>query len=197
MAELKTRYGIGDTVWAAQLTTERKRHPCPDCKGTTAWKALSPAGYEYTFTCPRCSARYCGHREASLDYTLYVPRTEQLTIGSVRVDTNDKEHPVSYMCRETGVGSGTVWYEEKLFLSSEEALSAAQTEADQNNAKTEWIVKEYDDSLAVSDYELKATFQIGCERAARDALSEAHDLLYRIREASDFEEVNSILGRAA
>jgi enhancing lycopene biosynthesis protein 2 len=44
----------------------------------------------------------------------------QLTIGSVRIDTNH-ESPIEYMCVETGVGSGSVWDERQLYASREEA----------------------------------------------------------------------------
>jgi hypothetical protein len=48
----------------------------------------------------------------------------------VRIDTAQKQdedyHPVSYMCLETGVGSGAVYYEHRMFDTEEAALAFAQ-----------------------------------------------------------------------
>jgi hypothetical protein len=38
------------------------------------------------------------------------------------------------MCKETGVGSGTVWAEDRLFPDEDTALKAAQAQADAQNA---------------------------------------------------------------
>lgn len=49
---------------------------------------------------------------------------ETLTIGSVRFDSHDSgadSEPASYMCRETGVDSGSIWYESQLRATREEA----------------------------------------------------------------------------
>ena len=116
MAELKTKFSIGDAVYHASTTTTKKQHPCPDCLGSRKWSATSPAGGSYQFGCPRCGGGYRSEDALSLDYTQFVPIVRKLTIGSVRVDTSDNR-PVSYMCRETGVGSGSV-YAEQVFVFS-------------------------------------------------------------------------------
>jgi hypothetical protein len=45
---------------------------------------------------------------------------QQLTVGQVRIQAG-YEPETRYMCEETGVGSGTVWREENLFLTMIEA----------------------------------------------------------------------------
>ena len=106
--KISPKYEIGDKVWRAYTTVEHFQHDCPDCLGEKEWKAESPAGTKYTFPCPRCSSMYQSNSALSLKYRKFVPSTQLLTIGSVRLDTADKDHPVSYMCVETGVGSGSI-----------------------------------------------------------------------------------------
>lgn len=158
MASLETRYSVGDTVWFAGSTTERKQHPCPDCLGSRKWRATSPAGGEFDFGCPRCTANYHGDRYLSLDYTVHAPRVQRLTIGSVGIDTdyNTGLPRPKYMCRETGVGSGSVYSEDDLFPTEEDAHRIATTRAKLMNADPEgWVAKQYHRSLRVCDYQLQ------------------------------------------
>lgn len=156
MATIETKFSIGDVVYKAWTTTVTKQHPCPDCKGVRKWMAVSPAGAEYEFDCPRCSSRYQNDHDLSLSYTEFEPCTHRLTIGSVRVDTSSKDRPVEYMCRETGIGSGTIHDEADLFRTEEEAMRAAELKAKAQNSTTEWVIKQYDKSLSLSDYQLES-----------------------------------------
>lgn len=194
MATITTKYSVGDKVFHAWTSTERKKHPCPDCKGERKWTAKSPAGAEYTFDCPRCSASYNSDRDLTLDYTASVPCTKQLTIGSIQFNTAQTswDHGSRYMCQETGVGSGTVYNEADLFLTEAEAFAAAQIKATLANTETEWIVKLYDKSLRISDYQLDSAAM----RAAKEEKSRASSMLWnlgdlfsRIEEADDKEAI--------
>lgn len=156
MATIETKFSIGDRVYKAWTTTVRKQHPCPDCNGARKWQAISPAGGEYTFPCPRCATNFQSDRDLSLDYSEFAPCVEKLTIGSVRTDSASDDRPVEYMCRETGVGSGTIHSEADLFHTEEEAMRAAEVKAKAQNANTVWVVKQYDKSLSVSDYQLES-----------------------------------------
>ena len=152
MAIIETKFSIGDVVYYASTTTERKQHPCPDCLGTKKWKAVSPAGGEYEFACPRCRSGYRSEHGLSLDYSIFVPTAHRLTIGSVRTDSADK---TSYMCVETGVGSGNIYDEDRLFSTESEALTAAQAIANKsNNGDVPWIAQQYNKTLEVCDYQL-------------------------------------------
>lgn len=197
MLTIESKFSVGDKVWKADLTTKKMQHPCPDCLGVGRWKATSPAGTEYTFSCPRCSARYNGNHEARLSYTVYAPWIRPLTIGSIRIDTSDKERPVSYMCDETGIGSGTIHDEEKLFFTQEEAFAAAQIRADECNTKTEWVAKQYQETLDVCDYQLVEANERACERVARDRVRLLENLIGEIRDIGSPEVRQLIDGDAS
>ena len=193
MNTITTKYAIGDTVWHATTQSTRAQHPCPDCLGSRKWSALSPAGAEYSFACPRCPTSYQSNRDINLDYTKYTPCTQRLTIGSVRVDTSSSSDQVSYMCCETGVGSGTVYYESRLFSSEEDAFAAAQLIANEQNTTLEWVVKLYDKSLEISDYQLTDAIPKARELADVSFRYRVEDLLDGLREASSIEAVTEAI----
>lgn len=151
------RYKIGDTVWYGTAHKTRKSHDCPDCLGTKQWTVTTPAGATLQAECQRCSTGYSSLRDVpSLHYCEYAPEVRRMTIGSVRVDTAEtRDSPISYMCVETGVGSGAIYYETK--LSPDEAGARALAEvacAIQNEplAKTpERIEQRHLSSLQVRD----------------------------------------------
>lgn len=193
MATLETKYSVGDTVYHATTVRTSKQHPCPDCKGERKWKAISPAGAEYEFTCPRCSTSYRHERELSLEYTAHVGAATKLTIGSIKVDTHpySNSSPVQYMCLETGVGGGSVYDEARLFQTEAEALEVAQIMAAQQD-KGEWIASLYNRTLEVSDYQLENGKMRLAEEAKRRADSMLWNLGYlfeQIEEASDKDAV--------
>jgi hypothetical protein len=198
MATLTTKYSIGDVVWHASTMTEQKQHPCPDCLGTRKWKATSPAGAEYEFGCPRCGTRYHHNRDLQLDYTAHVAHIERLTIGSIQYNTASGiyDHGARYMCRETGVGSGSVYNESDLYETEEAAQRAAEAIAALNNSSVEWVVKLYDKSLELSDYQLDSA----ALKLAKEAESRSRSLLWNleglfgsIEEADDKEAILELL----
>ncbi len=153
MAIITTKYSIGDAVFHASTTTERKRHPCPDCLGSRQWEAKSPAGREYKFACPRCGGGYRSDHDSSIDYTAFIPSTRRLTIGQVRAQVGHEPHN-EYMCHETGIGGGSIYYEKDLFTTEAEALEAATIKATASNIQIPWAAEQYKKSLEVSDYQL-------------------------------------------
>ena len=58
----------------------------------------------------------------------WVPDRE-LTVGQVGVTLSEQNREERYMCKETGVGSGSVYFEEKIFPS----LLLAQLACDVKN----------------------------------------------------------------
>jgi hypothetical protein len=157
--KLETKYGIGDRVYLATTYVTTKKHKCPDCLGSKFWRAISPAGDEYQFPCPRCDTEaYHNYRETSLEYTTHEPQAEPLTIGKLEyamVKKRGKEEvEIRYMCYETGVGSGTIYDESRLFPSREEAELAASKFAEELNSKESNAAK-FKDSLRICDYHLK------------------------------------------
>lgn len=192
MAIIETKYSIGDVVYCASTTIEKKQHPCPDCLDTKKWKAISPAGGEYEFSCPRCSrSNYLSNSGLSLDYSIFVPLTSKLTIGSVRVDTSDK---TQYMCVETGVGSGSLYDEDRLFPTELEAHAAAQVMASASNAGgVPWVAKQYNMTLEVCDYQLNDGRE-HLERQRADRLSwQIGDLQDEIRNCESMDDVKRLV----
>ena len=194
MAVIETKYSVGDKVWFATTDTETKQHPCPDCLDTKAWTAKSPAGDEFTFACPRCAAGYSSFDKLSLKYTAAVPRARRLTIGSIRHESQtafNRGAKTSYMCKETGVGSGSIYDEHRLFETEEAALEAAALmAADQN--KSGWIAERYNRTLEISDYQLTSARL----KEVQELLSRAgslfwniNDLFESIQEASDKDAI--------
>jgi hypothetical protein len=198
MATLTTKYSIGDVVYHAFTKTERKQHPCPDCQGSRKWKATSPAGGEYEFRCPRCSASYTSDHDMSLAYTASVPVVQRLTIGSIQYNTEpgSYDHGARYMCRETGVGSGSVYNEDDLSETEEAATAAAEAKAALQNTTVEWIAALYNKTLEVSDYELENGKLKQAKEAAylaRELLWNLDDLFGRIGEADGKGEILDLI----
>lgn len=190
--EIKTKFSIGDTVYAAETQTTTKSHSCPDCNGSRKWKAISPAGGEYEITCPRCGTRYLSDNGLSLQYTVHVPTTRVLTIGSVQVNTHDAYAQNRYMCKETGIGSGTVHPEAGLHATKESALKHAEQLAAERNKSTEWVAKQYDASLEVCDFQLSdAKIQLADSRETARR-GKVGDFLDAIDDCETMEDVKNL-----
>lgn len=157
------KFRVGGLVFTPRLTVTEGEFDCPDCLGAGKWTVSTPGGFSFEVSCNRCSGGYgisfAGTRKKppSLTYRKYIGTTQSLTIGSIRIDTNDAD-PVSYMCRETGVGSGSVWHERRLYPTVDEAQEAAVKEAEEAAAReserprareVEYYSKVRTDSLAV------------------------------------------------
>lgn len=193
MAVIETKFSVGDVVHKAWTTTVRKQHPCPDCKGSRKWSAVSPAGGEYEFPCPRCAGGYMSNSDLSLVYSEFAPCVEVLTIGSVRTDSNSDDRPVEYMCRETGVGSGTIHSETDLFHTHDEAMRAAELKAKMQNANTEWVVKQYDKTLSLSDYEIgSASLKAAKDQQVRHSV-DLQMLFGDLRDCETISQVTEVL----
>jgi hypothetical protein len=123
------RFAIGDTVYVADTVRTRARHECPDCNGTRKWSCKSPAGVEMEMDCPRCQRTAGWNDKLSLEFTKHATVVSALTVGSVQINTADNEHPVRYMCHETGIGSGSVYYEDNFHATEESANLEARAKA--------------------------------------------------------------------
>lgn len=189
---IETKFQIGDVVYYATTAETVGKLPCPDCRGTRSWQAVSPGGRGYTFACPRCSTNYAAHHELSLRYNERKPATRRLTIGSVRYDSHDVECPVSYMCVETGVGGGSVYAESRLFAIEADALKYADGMAQDCNLKALKEGRYYHGTLEVSDYQLDlAVAKVGDARLSRigsDIDNLCNDLADVIVDGGDFIE---------
>jgi len=193
MATLTTKFSIGDTVYYATTFVATKQHPCPDCLGSRQWKATSPAGDEFEFSCPRCTWSYQSNNDLNLKYAAHEASVVKLTIGQVRAyDGGDREE-TEYMCVETGVGSGSIYYESKLFETEQAARAAGEALAAINNSKIEWVVKRYNRSLDLSDYHFLAAAKKGEDDRENMRRIRMQILLEDMREAKDMEDVRMVL----
>ena len=123
---LETQYDIGGTVYSIAQKTIEKISTCSFCDG----KKLI-IGYDKSERgCPNCHGK-----GFNTDYEHGVWQIEgPYTVAQVRIKYSDAEDQENeYMCWETGMPSGTVYHEEKLYGSKEEALEEAER---RNHAKT-------------------------------------------------------------
>lgn len=122
MAQIETKFGVGDKVFAAEIAIETVQVPCPDCLGERTWDAKLPCGDTVKIQCQTCTYGY------ECRGTIGQARAEGVvrcyTVGSVSFDSwdgiNHDRGGVRYMCEETGVGSGRVWDERDLYETREE-----------------------------------------------------------------------------
>lgn len=194
MATITTKYSIGDTVYSAGTVVTRKQRPCPDCLGSRRWRAVSPAGADYEFACPRCSVSYQSNDALSLTYSAHVPSVQRLTIGQVLTETGGQSRVV-YMCEETGVGSGTLWNEEMLHPTEAEAMVASEGLAKVRDEEVPWVKKLFDQSLKVCDYELSNAVKKAAEDADISRRVRVQMLFEDIRDCQNNDEIKEALER--
>jgi len=98
-----------------------KWKPCPECYGSKGHNKYGSAAWQAsdeTLTIGQVRFEFTGEWEgSSSEFDNYGAQKEELE--------------VQYMCRETGIGSGSLHYERDLFRTKEEA----QKEADWRNAQ--------------------------------------------------------------
>lgn len=116
MATIEIKFAIGDTVYRAGSLYINKTVQCPDCLGTKQWTVRFADGSETPCPCQTCE-RGWNSSLGYLTYNEYEPTVEQLTIEQVVFEDGRGR----YMCIETGIGSGSIHYEEFLFKTEEEA----------------------------------------------------------------------------
>ena len=121
---IEPKYTVGQSVWVATTDTEIKTRACPDCLGTRHWPVTTPGGDSFELECPTC--QYGFESRGTLSREVVVAKARRMTIGSVRTNTASKDCPVEYMMVETGVGTGTIWDEAKVFLGKRGALKRAE-----------------------------------------------------------------------
>lgn len=109
--KLQPKFEIGDLVYSASAYDTEEWIQCPDCLGTKEWSVICPGGDKFTQDCGTCQHGY--EVLGKIRKNEIKSHVRALTIGSVRLDTADKQ-PISYMCEETGIGSGSIYYEENL-----------------------------------------------------------------------------------
>lgn len=119
---LKAKYKVGQKVCAVSNRSDsRKIHvECDVCNSTGKVKI---EGSDKEYECPVCHGRM---KTEHYGYK-YVISYYEATIGKVEIQEYSKKYEkkhkseVRYMLEETGVGSGTIWREDRLFATEKEA----------------------------------------------------------------------------
>lgn len=129
--KIETKFSNGDKVYTISRQVKDLTIPCPSCGG----EGLFIGKDNNSFMCPTCRGRkYISKQDKPLWYVV-----GPYEIGQVRVEiTGESEglDPESmfmnygpqkykyieqYMCAETGIKSGTLYYANMLFATEEEA----------------------------------------------------------------------------
>lgn len=125
------RFAIGDLAYALTLYRENVTRTCPVCDGAGD---VEVSGSEYRARCPEPA---CRRGKIVTSANVLHASIRMLTIRQVRTETTARanraidsrvvlvDHEVGYMASETGVGSGTVWPEDRLFATREDAAARA------------------------------------------------------------------------
>lgn len=122
--EIKARFGKGDMVFAADSEYSENWLSCPDCLGTLKWLVVFADDDSVEVPCQTCKSGW-NPPNGKIKTQIWKPKVSRYTVGSVRFNDTDKK-PFSYMCEETGVGSGRIYYDEDLFTEEEPAMERAQ-----------------------------------------------------------------------
>lgn len=134
MTQIPTpRFSIGQSAWSYEVVLVAVPERCPDCLGTARWPVTAPSGRKAVVLCSTCTGGYMRNHKFRAHGS-----TRLLTVSSVRIDTADVKYgPVSYMMVETGIGSGTIWRESRLFDTEAEAKVAADAAACRRQAEVD------------------------------------------------------------
>ena len=117
--KIETKYNIGQTVYWIISSREKLPAVCDFCNGTGQITGHN----NKTRHCPECR----GRTQFEWSEDKYLVRGP-LTIGQVRAYAGYNDN-VDYMCTETGLGSGSLYDEKRLFPTYAEA----QAECDRRN----------------------------------------------------------------
>jgi hypothetical protein len=123
------KFAIGDVVFVGTSEYMTSLVTCSSCLGTRVCKVTTASGDEWEAPCGGCVDGWSSTGKQKVHS--YQPIVRSLTIGGVRIDTEDKD-PICYMALETGVGSGSLWYEKDMSADYETALSFAKARAARN-----------------------------------------------------------------
>ena len=134
---IETKFDIGDTAYLGRADWREHRVECPSCKGSGWWTVVAHSGDlgHWQVTCQVCKDYHIWDDTARGRGTVKQSGREavvsEMTIGSIQVNTHD-DRETRYMCVETGIGTGTIWSEEDLFHTRDEAIAHALQEVQDN-----------------------------------------------------------------
>ena len=180
------RFNIGQVVYTAYPELKKVFVDCPDCQGTKKWKISTPAGEEFEVNCQRCSGGYL--RVAVHSYLEPSAYVVECTIGSMELNTwagsCSQDGHYKYMCKESGIGSGSVYYENALFPTREAAELHAALLIEKQKADPRSIINQTNnvERKEISYYTLENAKIAEANAAARETARKLERLLERLAE---------------
>ncbi len=140
---IETRFAGGDRVWHITRGKTRYWEPCAFCGSVGKIQGKD----EVWTSCPKCYGKL-GKYQYKDEESWHIVDGSPLTIGQVQLThtfewegssdefdnygRQEEKTEERYMCRETGIGSGTLYYSNRLCASEEEALAEC-TRRDKEN----------------------------------------------------------------
>jgi len=126
---IETKYNLGDKVFTISNPQVSEYIDCNLCKGS----CYVPIGNtERTVPCPDCHGQ---GRTLKRYKETWKADASIKTVGNVRASLykyKKSEDRIEYMLEETGVGSGSVWPEDRLFST----LECAREECEKRNLES-------------------------------------------------------------
>jgi len=116
---IQPKYEIGEKVFSVHVNWTSIEVICPDCLGMKTWVVMAASGESWKVPCNTCNKGYFSSGTVSEWNDRLI--IDQVTVGSIKMDTADVQNPIRYMCDETGIGSGRVYDEKQLFKTKKEA----------------------------------------------------------------------------
>ena len=143
--KINTKFNFEDTVFKIIQAHRTEHVPCDCCGG----KGEIKVHHDKIRICPDCYGRKGANVNKA--YEWMTPDTT-LTIGQIRVTatcayindsifsnygSQEEERKEEYMCYETGIGSGSVYSADNLFLTKEKAQSECNRRNQREKEKEE------------------------------------------------------------
>lgn len=120
--KIETKFDLNQKVYAISQRSKTEFILCSTCGGTGS---ITIKETDENLTCPKCYGRGGSNEHKALEWMV----CSESFVGKINVEIYDDryrydhENRYSYMLDSTGVGSGAIWYEEKLFATEEEATA--------------------------------------------------------------------------
>jgi hypothetical protein len=131
--QFESKYGPGETVYFIQRSYPRVYTTCQFCNGRGQIEGANHTVRQ----CPECYGRGGEYSYKPQEWQL----SKVLTIGQIRIEytpestegisdifdnykAQKEKYTETYMCYETGIGSGSIYNEKDLFKTKEEAQDA-------------------------------------------------------------------------
>jgi hypothetical protein len=133
--EINTKFNFKDRVYGILKKTKREWVKCGFCGGEGMIKGIN----QKDIRCPDCYGRRGHHIDIGLGWEIeYI-----LTIGEIRIEyrcmhesdedtmfdnygSKKEKYKESYMCYETGIGSGSIHNADNLLATEKEALEECE-----------------------------------------------------------------------